>query len=125
MKLAIPVFRDRVSPRFDFSPEIWIVEVEKGEVVGKERIPTQNLNLLQRLEQVTANGVEKVICGGIDGFCANQLGGKGIEVVQDVIGEAEVVLTDFLKGRLRPGFRCERKRRHHCRGKEAAWRNEG
>jgi len=125
MKLAIPVFRDRVSPRFDFSPEIWIVEVEKGEVVGKERIPTQNLNLLQRLEQVTANGVEKVICGGIDGFCANQLGGKGIEVVQDVIGEAEVVLTDFLKGRLRSSFRYERKRRHHCRGKEAAWRNEG
>jgi len=68
MKLAIPVFRDRVSPRFDFSPEIWIVEVEKGEVIGKERIPTQNLSLLQRLEQVTANGVEKVICGGIDGF---------------------------------------------------------
>jgi predicted Fe-Mo cluster-binding NifX family protein len=125
MKLAIPVFRDRVSPRFDFSPEIWIVEVEKGEVIGKERIPTQNLSLLQRLEQVTANGVEKVICGGIDGFCVNQLGGRGIEVVQDVIGEAEVVLTDFLKGRLRPGFRCERKRRRRCRGKEAAWRNEG
>ena len=36
MKIAIPILGSRVSPRFDFSPEVWIIDVERGEVVGKK-----------------------------------------------------------------------------------------
>ncbi len=118
MKIAIPIFGNRISPRFDFSPEMWIIEVERGEVLRQEKLPTANLNLPQRLEQITSNGVDKVICGGIDGFCQNQLGSKGIDIVQDVIGDAEIVFDLFMRGRLRPGLCCEgRGRRRFC-----AWR---
>jgi predicted Fe-Mo cluster-binding NifX family protein len=110
MKIAIPIYGNRVSPRFDFSPEMWIVELEKGEVVGQERLSTANLNLPQRLEQVTSNGVVKLICGGIDFFSRNQLGSRGVDVVQDVIGDAEIVIDLFRRGRLRPGLCCERRR---------------
>ena len=110
MKIAIPIFENRVSPRFDFSPELWIIEVESGEVVSQEKFPTANLNLPKRLEQITSNRIDKVICGGIDGLSRNQLGSRGIDVVQDVIGDAEVVFDFFMKGRLRPGFCCERRR---------------
>lgn len=110
MKIAIPLFGNRISPRFDFSPEMWIIEVESGEVVRQERLPTVNLNLPQRLEQITSYGVNKVICGGIDGFSRNQLRSRGIDVVQDVIGEAEIVFDLFMRGRLRPSFFCERRR---------------
>jgi predicted Fe-Mo cluster-binding NifX family protein len=110
MKIAIPIYENRISPRFDFSPEILIVEVERGEVVGKEKLSTANLNLFQRLEQVTANGVDKLICGGIDPFCRGQLGSRGIDVVQDVIGDARIVIDLLMKGRLRPGFCCDRRR---------------
>jgi predicted Fe-Mo cluster-binding NifX family protein len=109
MKIAIPLFGNRVSPRFDFSPEMWIVEVEKGEVVGQEKFSTANLNLPQRLGQITSNGVVKLICGGIDGFCRDQLAGRGIDVIQDVIGDAEIVIDLFIRGRLRPGLCCERR----------------
>jgi len=111
MKIAIPIFGNRISPRFDFSPEIWVIELEKGEVVRQEKLPTGNLNLPQRLEQVTSNGVDKVICGGIDGFSLNQLGNRGIEVVYDIMGEAEVAFNLFMRGRLRQGFCCERRGR--------------
>jgi len=118
MKIAIPIFGNRISPRFDFSPEMWIIEVERGEVLRQEKLPTANLNLPQRLEQIASNGVDKVICGGIDGFCQNQLGSKGIDIVQDVIGDAEIVFDLFMRGRLRPGLCCEgRGRRRFC-----AWR---
>ena len=118
MKIAIPTFGNRISPRFDFSPEMWIIDVEGGEVVRQEKLPTAHLNLSQRLEQISSNGVDKVICGGIDPFSRNQLGSRGIDVVQDVIGYAEVVFDLFMKGRLRPGFCCERRRgRGFC-----AWR---
>ncbi len=110
MKIAIPLFGSRVSPRFDYSSELWIVEVERGEIVKEERLTTANLNLTQRLDQITSNGVDKVICGGVDGFSLHQLGNKGVHVVHDVIGEAEVAFDLFLKGRLRSGFCCEKRR---------------
>ena len=119
MKIAIPLFGNRISPRFDFSPEMWIIDVEGGKVLGQEKLPTANLNLPQRLEQITSNGVNKVICGGMDGFCQNQLGSRGIDVVQDVIGEAEIVFDLFMRGRLRPGLCCEgRGRRRFCAWKK-------
>jgi predicted Fe-Mo cluster-binding NifX family protein len=111
MKIAIPIFENRISPRFDFSPEIWIIEVEKGKVVGQEKFSTANLNVPQRLEQITSNGVNKVICGGIDGLSRYQLGSRGIDVVQDVIGDADIVFDLFMRGRLRPGLCCEGKGR--------------
>jgi predicted Fe-Mo cluster-binding NifX family protein len=114
MKIAIPLFGNRISPRFDFSPEVWIITVENGEVVNQEKIPMTNFNLPQRLDQLTSNRVNQVICGGIDGFSLNQLGSRGISVLHNIAGEAEVVFHLFLKGRLRPGFCCEgRGRRFH------------
>jgi predicted Fe-Mo cluster-binding NifX family protein len=110
MRVAIPVFGKRISPRFEFSPEVWIVEVERGRVVGQEKLSTARLNLSQRLEKVTLNGLDKLICGGIDPFSRTQLGTRGIDVIQDVIGEAEIVIDLFMRGRLRPGLCCERRR---------------
>jgi predicted Fe-Mo cluster-binding NifX family protein len=121
MKIAIPMFGNRISPRFDFSPEMWIIDVEGGKVVRQEKLPTAHLNLPQRLEQITSNGVDKVICGGIDGFCQNQLGGRGIDIVQDVMGDAEIVFDLFMKGGLRPGLYCEGKgRRRFCGRRNAS-----
>jgi predicted Fe-Mo cluster-binding NifX family protein len=110
MKVAIPLFGNRISPRFDFSPEILIITLENKEVVDREKVPISHLNLPQRLDQLAASGVKKIICGGIDGFCLQQLGNKGIDVVSNVVGEAEVAFDLFLKGRLRPGFCCERRK---------------
>jgi len=109
MKIAIPLFGNRISPRFDFSPEIWIITVENGEAVNQEKLPMANLNSFQRIEQITTNGVDNVVCGGIDGFSLNQLGNRGIEVMHDIIGEAEVAFNLFMRGKLRPGLCCERK----------------
>jgi len=110
MKIAIPIFGKRISPRFDFSPEMWVIEVEGGKVVGRQKFLTANLNFSQRLEQITSNGVDKVICGGIDGLFRDQLGSRGIDVVQDVIGDAGIVVDLLMRGRLRPGLCCERRR---------------
>jgi predicted Fe-Mo cluster-binding NifX family protein len=119
MKIAIPLFGTRISPRFDFSPEIRIITVEDGKVVHQENFPVAHLNLPQRLDQLASNGVNKMICGGIDGFCLNQLGSRGIDVVHNVVGEAEIASDLFMKGRLRPGFCCERRRR---RRRFCGWR---
>ena len=107
MKIAIPVFGNRISPRFDFSPELWILTLENKDLVNEEKIPTINLNLPRRLEQIASRRVDKVICGGIDSFSLSQLESRGIDVVQDVMGETEAAFELFVKGRLRSGCCCE------------------
>lgn len=41
------------------------------------------LNLQQRMDQVTAKGVDKLICGGIDSFFVDHLANMGIDVIHD------------------------------------------
>jgi predicted Fe-Mo cluster-binding NifX family protein len=110
MKIALPLFRDRISPRFDVCPEIWIIELNNGEVINQEKWPMGNFNLQQRLDQLTSNGVDKLICGGIDSFCMDHLGTMGIDVIHNVAGEAGEVLNLFIRGVLRAGFYCNGKR---------------
>jgi predicted Fe-Mo cluster-binding NifX family protein len=118
MKIAFPLFGLRISPRFDSSPEMWIVTVNGGEVIDQEKISLGQLSLPQRFDQLAANSINKVVCGGIDGFCLAQLERNGIDVVKDVTGEAEVALGLLLRGRLRPGFCCDRGRRRRL----CAWK---
>ena len=109
MKVAIALFKNRISPRFDVCPEIWIVELNNGEVTNQERWATGSLNLQERLYQLTSKGVDKIICGGIDSFTTGQLQNRGIDVIHNVAGEAEEALTLFIRGVLRPGFYCDGK----------------
>lgn len=110
MKVAIPLFKDRISPRFDVCPEIWIVELNGGKVVNQEKWPIETFNLQQRIDQLTSQGVDKIICGGIDRFCIDQLGNRGIDVIYNVAGEAGKALNLFIRGVLRSGFYCNGKR---------------
>jgi predicted Fe-Mo cluster-binding NifX family protein len=116
MKVAIPLFRDRISPRFDVCPEIWIVELRDGEVIKQEKWTIGSFDLQQRLDQLASRRVDKVICGGIDRFCVDHLGNMGIEVIHNVAGEAGEVLNLFIRGVLRPGFYCNGKRGRGVRG---------
>jgi len=110
MKVAVPLFKDRISPRFDVCPEIWIVELNSGKVVNQERWSVETFNLQQRVDQMASSGVDKIICGGIDSFCIDQLANRGIDVIHNVAGEAGEALSLFLRGVLRPGFYCNGRR---------------
>jgi predicted Fe-Mo cluster-binding NifX family protein len=106
MKVAMALFKDRISLRFDVCPEIWIVELRDGEVISQEKRPMESFNLQQRLDQLTSKGVHKIICGGIDSFCMNHLGNMGIDVIHNVAGEAGEALNLFIRGVLRSGTVC-------------------
>jgi predicted Fe-Mo cluster-binding NifX family protein len=112
MKIAIPLFGNRISPRFDFSPEMWMITVENNEVVHQEKLTMANLNLPQRLAHLTSYGVNQVICGGIDEFCLGHLSDKEVAVFHNVVGEAEIAFHLFMEGKLRSDCCCERRGKH-------------
>jgi len=110
MKIAIALFGNKVSPRFDLSPKLWIIQEENGEVVHQEKISLEGLTILQRIEKLHLNGITKLICGGIHDFSMNQLRNMGIAVFHNVMGEAELALLNFLKGELQSGSYFEKRR---------------
>jgi predicted Fe-Mo cluster-binding NifX family protein len=115
MKVAIPIFGPRVSPRFDYAPGLLIFNLEDGKVLKSEKFSLQTWDRLQRLQKLQELGVQTLICGGIDGNSAQVLSDYGIRVIAWVAGEADEAMRCFLQGTLRPGValcpRCRRERR--------------
>jgi len=116
VKVAIPVFGRWISPRFGFSPEMWILTIEGGELILKERLSMVGLTLPQWFNRLSSLGIDTLICGGIDGFCYRQLKALGISVIHEIVGDADETIDLFLKGKLQPGFRgCRKRFMHHGR----------
>mgnify|MGYP001770060137 CR=1 FL=1 len=101
MRLAIPLFGSRVSPRFDHAPRLLLLSVEGHRVVAREEIFLFHLTPWQRIEKLRALGAQVVICGGIDQTCRHWLAASRIQVIPQVGGEAGQAVNDFLAGRLR------------------------
>lgn len=101
MKLAIPLFGPRVSPRFDYAPRLLVLSLKEGKVVSGKEIPLNPLEAWQRVEKLKELGVEIVICGGIDEGSKCWLVDHETQVIPLVTGEVNRVIKDFLAGRLR------------------------
>lgn len=103
MKVAIPLFTNRVSPHFDFAEKALIAKVENGEVIAREQFSLINLNTIRRGALLREHGVDVVICGGISTFSVRLLLENGMQVIPMVAGEVEDVLNQFVKGHLSTG----------------------
>ncbi len=101
MKLAIPLFGPRVSPRFDHARRLLLLSLEGDSVVSSEEIPLNPLTVWQRVEKLKELGVKVVICGGIDENSKCWLIDHQIQVIPLVAGEASGAVMDFLGGRLK------------------------
>jgi predicted Fe-Mo cluster-binding NifX family protein len=122
MKVAIPIFGPRVSPRFDYAPGLLLFNLEDGKVVGSEKFSLQAWDRLQRLQKLQEFGVKTLICGGIDGNSVQILSDYGIRVISWVVGEADEAMQFFLEGKLRPGVElCPRCRRRQRRERRFRW----
>jgi predicted Fe-Mo cluster-binding NifX family protein len=117
MKIAIPLFGSRVSPRFGCEPEVLIVDVEESKEINRQKFSTAGLGLPERLSLLSSLAVNTLICGGIDVLCLRLLSGRGFQIIPGVIGEADEVLEYFLAGKLREG-QCVRRGRRFRGGRK-------
>jgi predicted Fe-Mo cluster-binding NifX family protein len=104
MKIAIATWNGRVSPVFDVSRQILVLEVSDTQVVNRceETLDESALAKVQRLGELS---VKTLLCGAISRPLAEMLAARGIEVIPFVAGGVEDVLTSYLAGQLpSPGF---------------------
>lgn len=119
MRLAIPIFGSRVSPRFDYSQKILLVDIQNGTVINKNEVDAGRWHPLSHIGRLYNLKPDIVICGGICNRDYYALSNHGIRIIPSVFGEVEEVIKSFLKGNLvgaRPGF-GRRKHRHRYTGR--------
>jgi predicted Fe-Mo cluster-binding NifX family protein len=121
MRVAIPVFGARVSPRFDCAPSLLLFTVENGKVLERGEVLLTHWDVGQRLERLRELNIQALICGGIDGHSAQVLKAHQIQVTAWVAGEAEEAMKSFIRGDLKSGLflypGCRRKRVRMRKGK--------
>jgi predicted Fe-Mo cluster-binding NifX family protein len=122
MRLAIPVWNDRVSPVFDTANRLMLLDVANGVEqdrqlvdVAQASFPTQRARRLAELE------VNILICGAISRPLAGLVSTAGIVVIPWVSGALDEVLRAFLTDRLSdPRWRmpgCGGRGQRHRRGR--------
>jgi predicted Fe-Mo cluster-binding NifX family protein len=104
MKIAIPVWEDKVSPVLDAASRLLIVEVVDQKEASRFETFFDEQDLSRRCVRISRLGVDTLICGAISRGFSKILEASGIHIVQGISGHPEDVLNAYIKGNL---FRSE------------------
>ena len=103
-KILIPLYESDVAPRFDLATEALIVTgIGKTESGDKRMVVLPRASADQLCHLVITEGVQTVICSGIEDDYYQYLIWKRVEVIDSVIGSSEKALKRFVEGTLKPG----------------------
>ena len=100
MKVAIPTWYGNISPVFDVSRHLLVVNIERGEEVRRREEEICATELTRRAEHITRLGVDVLICGAISWPLERILVSAGVQVIPQTCGPVEDVLLAFVSGQL-------------------------
>ena len=100
MKIAVPIWDDRVSSAFDFAHRLLLVDIEHGRETGRTEISLLPESVPEKANRLKTLGAEVLICGAISRSLASQVGASGIKVLPYVVGQVDEILKAYLTGEL-------------------------
>jgi predicted Fe-Mo cluster-binding NifX family protein len=104
MKVAIPVFHTKISPRFDQTQAFVLLDIHQSEVIARKNLATRGWSEIDKMRRLVKLGIETVICGGIDRASLQYLSFNGVHVYSWVTGEVDDAVACFLDNRMKPGI---------------------
>jgi predicted Fe-Mo cluster-binding NifX family protein len=122
MRLAIPVWRDEVSPVFDVAARLLVIDVKNGREIARRVIPLGPPNGSERADRLGAIGIDVLVCGVITRPLEEMVAAAGVRVVSLVCGPVEHVARLIVSGApfpsecLLPGHEQPR-----VRGRDTCW----
>ena len=103
-KILVTLVEDDVAPRFDLTTEILTAMIPPDGQIEEERtmvLPHASAEDLCRL--ILSEGVQAVICGGIEEEFYEYLTWKKVQVLDSIIGPWSTALREMQLGRLKTG----------------------
>jgi predicted Fe-Mo cluster-binding NifX family protein len=119
MRIAIPIWNNKISPVFDTALNLLVLDIEDGCVTARSVKSMQGKDLNRRCSHINELGVDVLICGAISHNLHGMLSSQGVDVIEEISGFADDIVDAYLKGNLLDSEYmmpwCKRKRREHCR----------
>ena len=100
MKVALTVWNGRISPVFDVSRKVLILDVAHGAVTGQREEPLEGIDPVQKARKLVEWEVRKLICGAISRPLAGLFATYGIRTIPFIAGDAEEVIEAYLARKL-------------------------
>lgn len=103
MKVAIPRMGELVAPCFEYCATMAIFTVAGRQVLDQVDFPLRSRDPFDRVRLLRDQGVDTLICGGMQDIYEELVRASGFEVISWVAGAVEDLLDMYLRGRLVPG----------------------
>jgi len=97
MKIAVPLFKDRVSPHFGASSTFLLLEAKGTTIFREATWDVQGESPMEMARCLSDLGVDRLVCGGIQTHQKDWLIRKGISVVDNQRGVAREIVHQHLK----------------------------
>ena len=104
MKIAIPIYADRVAPRFRYCRKFLVIELKNKQEQKREELTLDIEDPIQIAEILARAGVDQILSGGMNSDFQREFRLRNIGVIWGLIGEAEDVLAAYLKGKVFAGM---------------------
>lgn len=100
MKIAIPIWYNRISPVFDTASRFLIIVIEDEKETNRFETTLDEQDLPQRCFRIQELEVDILICGAISRPYSSMLMSMGINIIPEISGQVEDVLKAYLQGNL-------------------------
>jgi len=104
MKVAIPLYGNRISPRFGYTSDFLIVELQGKKEIDRKILTTEINHPARMADRLASEGVSLVLSGGMNAHFQEQFRLRNIGVIWGLIGEADDVLATYLDGQVFSGM---------------------
>ena len=95
MRIAIAHWQDRISPVFDVSDRLLLIDIEDGRELKREDNVLNCLGPFERARDVHRLGVQVLLCGAVSRPLETALISTGVRVLGVICGEWEDVLSAY------------------------------
>ena len=96
MKVAVTVWNNRISPLFDATRRLIILDIQNGVVNEKYRVSIDCISPFSRAANLSEMGIDTLICGGVSDFFARLIEARNIRIIPFVAGRVDEVIDAYL-----------------------------
>jgi len=100
MRVAITVWKGRVSPVFDVSRKIIILDIHNKAIVKRIEKRLVVEDPMSKINRLAGFNIYTLICGAVSQPVMGMLKANGIQVIPFVSGEIDAVIAAYVSGNL-------------------------
>jgi len=111
MRIAVPIWEDKVSPVLDTAARLLILEtLDQAEISRSEAVLMEE-EISKRCFCIRKLGIDVLICGAVSRMLSERLAATGVNLIPGIAGEVEEIVAAYLGGQLHqpqylmPGYR--------------------